>query len=569
MYVKSKFAPLPLLPDINVHSYLFEQDLPDYTAQIDAVSGRRRTLHQFLERARDGAAALSAPPEQGGAGLRPEHEMVGILSHNCLDYTALIHSLLILTTPFALLSFYSTPYELKHALRLSQATCLFVAPDLVPLAHRCVKDVGIPPERIFVLEGHSNGKRSYHNLVLAAKKRRLPLPRTIPAQKDTLAYLVFSSGTTGLPKAVMITHGNLVCALAQFRMVNEAALAAYPPPQSDTPEGIPVSLAFLPYYHTFGLHMFNFRCFLAPTTCLVVPKWDAEFVVRLVPKYKISFMALVPSVVQPFLDAQKRLKCDVSSLIAFGCGAAYLPPKLTKELERMGKNGTAVLEGYGMSETTVSATANFSADVQLPGGLYKPRLGSAGILLPGMQARTIRDDGTEAGVNEAGELWLQGENIVKGYWHNEKATNDAFQDGWMKTGDRFSIDEDGAFFFQERAKDILKVSGIQVSPTEIESVLLAQPDKLVKDAAVAGVSGGRTSDEKVPRAWVVLSSAGRKRSKAEVVEILHAWTRENLSKYKWLRGGIQIVHSIPKSPTGKVLRRQLQDEYEKKVKAKL
>ncbi|KZT23392.1 acetyl-CoA synthetase-like protein [Neolentinus lepideus HHB14362 ss-1] len=569
MYIQSKFATLPPLPEINVHNYLFEKDLPDYTAQIDSVSGRKRTLHQFLERARDGAAALSALSEQGGAGLRPSHEMVGILSHNCLDYIALIHSLLILTTPFALLSFYSTPYELKHALRLSQATCLFVAPDLVPLAHRCARDVGIPLDRIFVLEGHLKGKQSYHNLVSTAKKRKIPQPKAMHAQKDTLAYLVFSSGTTGLPKAVKISHGNLVCALAQNQMVTKSGLAVRPSPQYATPEGIPVSLAFLPFYHTYGLHVFSFRSFLTPTTCIVVPKWNAEFVVRLVPKYAITFMALIPSVVQPFLDAQKRLKGDLSSLTAFGSGASYLPPKLTEELNHIGKNVTGVLEGYGMSETTVSATGSYTFEVPLPGGLYQPRIGSAGILLPGMEGRILRDDGTDADVNEPGELWLKGENITSGYWQNEKETREAFHDGWLKTGDRFRVDEDGAFFFQERAKDILKISGIQVSPTEIESVLLAQPDKLVEDAAVAGVSGGRASDEKVPRAWVVLTSAGRKRSKAEVVEALDTWTRENLSKYKWLRGGIQLVDTIPKSPTGKVLRRQLQDQYEKRARTKL
>ncbi|EPQ54625.1 acetyl-CoA synthetase-like protein [Gloeophyllum trabeum ATCC 11539] len=565
MHIQPKFAPLPPLPDINVHSYLFDKDLPEYTAQIDSVTGHRRTLRQFLDRARDGAAALSAPSAQGGAGLRAGDEMVGILSHNCLDYVALIHSLLVLTTPFALLSFYSTAYELTHALRLSKATCLFVAPDLVSLAQRCAKEVGLPQDKIYILEGHAKGKRSYHDLVVTARKRKIPRPSIRPAVKDTLAYLVFSSGTTGLPKAVMITHGNLVCALAQYQAVAEAVFAVYPPPTYATPEGIPVSLAFLPFYHTFGLHMFNFRCFLAPTTCVVVPKWNAEHVLRIIPKYKITFISLVPSVVQPFLDAQKRLKSDLSSLVSFGSGAAYLPPRLAEELARIGPNTTGVAEGYGMSETVRSS----SVRPALPGGLFRPRVGSAGILLPGMEALVLRDDGTHAGVGEPGELLLKGENIVRGYWQNEKATREAFvEGGWMRTGDRFSVDQDGMFFFEDRAKDILKVSGMQVSPTEIESVLMAQPDKLIKDAAVAGVSGGRTSDEKVPRAWVVLSSAGRKRSKADVVRALDDWTKEHLSKYKWLRGGIQIVDAIPKSPTGKVLRRQLQDEYEKRAKAK-
>ena len=113
--------------------------------------------------------------------------------------------------------------------------------------------------------------------------------------------------------------------------------------------------------------------------------------------------------------------------------------------------------------------------------------------------------------------------------------------------------------FVERTKDILKVSGAQVSPTEIENALLANPDRLVSDVTVAGVSGGRTSDEKVPRAWVVLSDEGRKRGEQAVVQALHSWIQKSLSKYKWLRGGIEFIDVIPKSPSGKILRRLLRD----------
>ncbi|KAG6807026.1 hypothetical protein H0H93_002064, partial [Arthromyces matolae] len=126
-----------------------------------------------------------------------------------------------------------------------------------------------------------------------------------------------------------------------------------------------------------------------------------------------------------------------------------------------------------------------------------------------MEARIVRDDGTEADFNEPGELWLRSPCIALGYWNNEKATQETFIDGWLHTGDKFSVTEEGYFFFADRAKDTLKVSGSQVSPVEIENCLLAEPRHLITDVTVAGVSGGRTSDEKVPRAWVVLSDAGK------------------------------------------------------------
>lgn len=184
----------------------------------------------------------------------------------------------------------------------------------------------------------------------------------------------------------------------------------------------------------------------------------------------------------------------------------------------------------------------------------------------------MREDGTLAAVNEPGELHVRSGCVALGYRNNPKATNETFVDGWLRTGDRIRIDEDGVLFFEDRAKDTLKVSGLQVSPVEIEDTLLVHPDKLIIDASVAGVSGGRTLDERIPRAWVVLSPEGHKLGASATIEKLDAWVRESLSKYKWLRGGIEVVDMIPKSPTGKVLRRQLVEKYEqgqKAIKAKL
>lgn len=207
------------------------------------------------------------------------------------------------------------------------------------------------------------------------------------------------------------------------------------------------------------------------------------------------------------------------------------------------------------------------------GGKLQRIPGSSGVLSAGMEARIVREDGSEADFNEPGELWLRGNNVSMGYWNNTKATAETFVDGWLRTGDQFRIDEKENFWFADRAKDTLKVSGAQVSPVEIENCLLDQPDKLISDVTVAGVSGGRTSDEKVPRAWIVLNSTGKKRGASAVIKGLESWHQKNLSKYKWLRGGIEVVDEIPKSPTGKVLRRVLQDKYElnttRKPKGKL
>lgn len=186
--------------------------------------------------------------------------------------------------------------------------------------------------------------------------------------------------------------------------------------------------------------------------------------------------------------------------------------------------------------------------------------GMTGILLPGMEARIVRDDGTDAGPNEAGEIYVRGGNVALGYWNNEPATRDAFlPGGWLRTGDRFRTDAEGRFLYVpnvlfdyserllgpssyvDRMKDTLQVSGVQVSPSEIEIVLLEHPAHLISDVSVAGVPGVRMSDEKVPRAWIVLSDAGMKHGAENVVRELDAWVKKRLSKPKWVRGGFSVV----------------------------
>ncbi|KAJ3556860.1 hypothetical protein NP233_g11879 [Leucocoprinus birnbaumii] len=292
---------------------------------------------------------------------------------------------------------------------------------------------------------------------------------------------------------------------------------------------------------------------------------------------------MVPSMWYQFVNHPDFTKTDFSSVFAVHSGAAHLPKEISSKVLEHTPNNDFFSEGYGMSETTVSAVVR-----PYPGvlnGRFRNVPGTTGVLLPGMEARIVRDDGSEADFNEVGELWLKGGNIVSGYFDNPAATRSCFINGWLRTGDHFRVDPDHYFFFADRAKDTLKVSGSQVSPIEIETVLLAHPDKLVSDVSVAGVRGGRTSDELLPRAWIVLSENGKKLGDMRAQEELERWHQTNLSKYKWLRGGIEIVNEagpihfivpksterlplqIPKSPTGKTLRRLLQDQYEHRTAA--
>ncbi|OCH91611.1 acetyl-CoA synthetase-like protein [Obba rivulosa] len=566
MYIKAELD-VPPLPPLNIHDLLFRRpdrvDIPDYPLHVDGLTGRTRTYYEFLERVHDGATALSAPASEGGLGLQPEKDMVGIYSFNCLDYITLVHAVLAQTVPFALLPSFSTSRELVHLLRLSRATCLFVDPQLLPNARHVAREVGIPDERIFVLEGRADGRRGFGDMIDGVRRRGATKAPVRSARKDTLAHLIFSSGTSGLPKAVAISHGNLCCSVMQIAVWSQAKGRASQEALDPSVPEKQVHLAFLPFYHSHGLHSFIFRCFLLSCTIVVLPKWDAKLALKLIPKYRITHLPVVPSQVHQLVHLPNFENADLSSVTNVTSSAAYLPPQLAAKLTKCTPGMKGVMEAYGMSEATIGIMLRPPPELA---GAQASDAPAGMLLLPGLEARILREDGSEAAVGEPGELFIRADTNALGYWGNDQATRETFlPGGWLKTGDRFRANESGQFFFDERVKDTLKIAGMQVSPTEIEDVLLAHPEKLIVDACVAGVSGGRTSDERNPRAWVVLSPAGRGLGAQVAVRKLDAWVRENLSKYKWLRGGIEIVQQIPKNPTGKTLRRVLVEEHEKRV----
>ncbi|GBE84164.1 acetyl-CoA synthetase-like protein [Sparassis latifolia] len=561
MVIHSFYGPVPPQPDENVHTLLFEErpwpEPADFPLHIDGLTGETRTRQEFADRMYDSATALGTPGSQGGLGLGADGDIVGILSHNSLDYIVLMHSLLRIATPFALLSAHSTPFELGNSLRTSKATCLFVQPELLPVALGGAREAGLLEDRIYILQGSVPGRRSLADMILDVRARTLSRIPARPAKQDTLAYLVFSSGTTGLPKAVMISHGNIRYSLIQqdIALRAEDALPPVFPP--------PVCLAILPFYHTYGLHISCLRPLYTSSTHVIIPKWNVDLVLELIPKYQIAMLPLIPSAIHQLVHHKNIDKADFSSVMTFGSGAAYLPPDLMERFSQLLQKPHEVAEGYGSSEGTIATLRRTTT--RTLNGRYPMKRGATGILIAGMSARIVRADGTDADVGEPGELWLSGGNVALGYFGNEKATREAFQDGWLKTGDRFYVDKDGFFFFVDRVKDTLKVSGLQVSPSEIEAVLMTHPGRLIVDVCVGGVPGGRTSDELVPRAWVVLSEDGMRRGLREVCAEMERWARANLSQYKWLRGGIGIVNEIPKNPTGKVLRRVLQERHEQEL----
>ncbi|KAI0055140.1 acetyl-CoA synthetase-like protein [Artomyces pyxidatus] len=570
-HLKSLYPPIPEPPVVNCYDFVFDRpdvkSWPDYTLHIDGVTGEKRRFRDFCERVADCATALSAPQALGGLGLHagaPSPEFVGILSNNSLEFPVVVMSLLKIAVPIAFFPSLLTEGEVTALLRLSRLSWLFVSPQLYPLARAAAGQIGLADDRIIVLQGHVPGHQSVEDLVQNVRARNIARVATQPVQRDTLAYMVFSSGTSGLPKGVMISHCNVIVSTLQPIVTMQEMAKFYKPAPLNTPEKIPVHLAFLPFYHSMGLHSSILRTFLQPQTIVILPKWNPGHFIQVMLKqvhvYKISHLGVVPSLIQTVMSSPQLVKLALDNVVHVMTGAAYLPPELRDNSGPKKISTDKRSQGFGMSECTLAALM-----LPLPGsfgGTVERVPGMTGILLPGMEARIVRQDGSEADFDEAGELWLRGQNVALGYWNNEQATRETFlPDGWLRTGDGFKADRAVV-----RLQDTLKISGSQVSPAEIENTLLQQPDRLVTDVAVAGVQGVRLADEQVPRAWIVLSEEGRRRGEAAVFAALDQWARTRLSKPKWLRGGYEVVAEIPKLPTGKVLRRRLQEAFAAKRK---
>ncbi|KAI0785165.1 hypothetical protein C8Q75DRAFT_723084 [Abortiporus biennis] len=563
MYLTSPYPPVDPIPDENIHKLLFhfEQEdieIEDKVIHIDGLTGFQRSRKEFYERVRDAATALGAPISEGGLGLSGDKEdIVAILSLNCLDYLVLANACFVITTPVAPLSGFSTLAELRHSLKVVSPTTIFVQPSSYADLLIVARELGIPENRIFVLEGEVPGCKNLEDLVNDVKRRKIARVPVRHATKDTLATLLFSSGTSGLPKAVMLSHGNFWSAMtAQIvvSMEDMQTLEAPPPPA--------VTLASMPLFHTAAFNTFIIMGIFANFTSVIIPKWDPLVAVRMVEKYKVTLLHTVASTLHQLVTLKGIEKANLTSIDTVTSGAAHVPHDLLVRLKKIIPQVSQAREIYGLTEATV-AVIGIPAPGALDGRQTVP--GSCGILRAGWEAKLLREDGSHADVDEPGMLWIRSPMVALGYYKNEKETKESFVDGWLCTGDIFSADKDGNFFFIDRAKDTLKVSGAQVSPSEIEETLFNHPDRLISDACVVGVPGGRTSDEKIPRAFVVLSEKGRLRGEIKTLAELNGWVQKNLSKYKWLRGGMEIVDEIPKTASGKSMRRILAAQYEARI----
>ncbi|KAK5100486.1 hypothetical protein LTS08_005235 [Lithohypha guttulata] len=580
---KSPYGRFPKIDaDLNVHDFCFPPDQPlplDYDLFINAVTDERVTLHQFHQRVcslarvlrHDGAnpLGLTKSPKDD----TEEGEILGLFSRNNIHYPMLAHACFRAELVFGGISPGSTSYELWHVLRKMQITSFVCNEALLPVLREALKlgrgpsgqlQLVLDPRKIIVLSDDSSldevqGYRTVESLVRLGAT--LPEPRRKLVGGDRLCYLFQSSGTSGLPKAMMISHKNAIHSGFQGMItgVRTAQFAGVEPLTHQTLLGI------VPAYHSYGMILWILRVNLQPATNIMMPKWDIELALKSIQKYKITMLPLVPPIVRQLALSPLTKKYDLSSVTTCASGAAYLPPDVAYQLAEKLPNKTPIPSGYGLSEAASIASPPAAGMFGLSGS--EP--GTIGFLLPGMEGRIVDPDTLQdVPKGQQGELWARGNVVCMGYFHNREATAELFAEpGWLRTGDLVIRDADDRIQYLDRLKEMIKVKGLQVAATEVEDTLLNHFEHLVIDACVAGVDNGRGDGSLFPRAWVVLSHEGKRQGEAAVTEKLNAHVGERLSKHKQLAGGIEFVDSIPRTPSGKMLRREMRDRYHESLKA--
>ncbi|MGD9901954.1 MAG: AMP-binding protein [Vicinamibacterales bacterium] len=499
-----------VIPSVALPDYVLggAADLGDRPAFVDGPSGRSLTFAELVEGVRRLAAGLS----RRGIG---KGDVVAIFSPNLPEYAVVFHAVARLGAILTTVNPAYTTEELAFQLGDASARLLITTGALVERARAAVAATGRDVDVVTI--DAVDGLPALADLAVDAD------PPAIAIDPATdVVVLPYSSGTTGLPKGVMLTHRNLVANLAQIEALELRDLGAL--------------VGVLPFFHIYGMVAIMNLALRRRATTITLPRFELDGFLRVLQDWPVVVAYVVPPIAvalakHPLVDNYR-----LSHLQWLFSGAAPLGAPLTEAVE--GRLKVGVRQGYGMTEA--SPVTHYTA----PGAA---RAGKVGPLAPNTEGRIVDpESGADLGPGQAGEVWVRGPQVMKGYLNNPEATaRTVTADGWLRTGDIGVVDDDGYLEIVDRLKELIKVKGFQVAPAELEALLLKHPN--IADAAVIPVKDEDCGE--VPKAVVV----AREPMTGEAVM---AFVAEHVAHYKRVRH-VAFATSIPKSPSGKILRRVL------------
>ncbi len=542
------------IPDISVPQ-AFDKMADQYAGKNALIFyGKKITYRKLRELTDAFAAALWA------LGVR-KGDTVALYLLNCPQYVIAYFGALKVGAKITPISPVYTSKEVKHQLMDSEAKAVVCEEILydnvertgVELDHVILTDISEYLPSLKKLFGKSQLSKAYSGMaaptedhILKAgllrfqdlvKKHSGPPPQVDINPQEDLAALPYTGGTTGLPKAAMITHHNMIALQQQ--------VSAFWPMFE---EGKEVAMGFLPFFHIYGQVVVMFNSLVQGWTVVLFTTPDIDDILSAMDRYQASAFFGVPTLFEYLREYEKTDRINWKRLKLIACGADTLHESTIRAWER--RTGAPIMEGYGMTETTAVSHSTPS---------HRPKSGSFGIPLPGVDAAIVDVDGeTFMPVGEDGELILSGPNIMQGYWRRPDGTRESMMemDGkkWLRTGDLVRMDEEGYFHFFDRKRDLIKFKGYSVFARHVEEILYQHPK--IREAGVVGVPDPKVGQ--LIKAYVVLESDARgKISEEEII----TFCRENLAHYK-VPKIIEFRGELPKTDVGKVSRRELREEAE-------
>ncbi|KXS16136.1 acetyl-CoA synthetase-like protein [Gonapodya prolifera JEL478] len=564
------------IPHTSLTEFILDRITPEreaLPAYFEASTGRQLTYGEFKSSVESISRALADSSSPWG-GIK-QGDVVGVFAPNCVDFAVLFHGILRArgTATTANPTYVSS--ELAYQISDAGAKILFVHPTVLSVALEAADQVKLPRSHIVLLDAPKSASQGFMTfqqlLEIGSTLKPLPSIRfTMKESKNSIAIIPYSSGTTGRSKGVELSHYNIISNVLQIMRIEE----------NHWKEGVDTVIGYLPLFHMFGNMLFLNVSPFALTRCIIVTKFDLAKYCELVQTYRVKYLHMVPPTVIQLVKSRVPDSYDLSSAHTVISGAAPLGEEVEKELWEKFKIKSR--QTWGATEQSCSGTLVYEFHFGALRTLiraYNPRSymrewdphqnGTIGKPLPNVDL-SVRDPESNRilGPEEEGEIWSRGSNIMLRYHNNTKATQESLipdPDGkgsWYRTGDIGKYDKTGVFTITDRLKELIKYKGFQVPPAELESVLLGHT--LVADVAVIGVPD--YVSQELPKAFIVLKDP--QRASADLAAELVSYVRGKVAPHKRLRGGVEFLAEIPKSASGKILRRLLRDQekalYEKR-----
>lgn len=517
MIVKSKYTEVDI-PVVSLPRFLLQQidQFGDKPALIDGPTGRSYSYSDFVTLTRNVAANLA----QRGFG---PGDRFAIYSPNSPEYAIAFIGIVLAGGTVTTINPLYTRHELASQIKDSSAAYLLTINQFVENAVAAADATGVT--EVFSFDDAS-GTTPFSELM----QRNTAMPDiTVDPRKD-LVVIPYSSGTTGLSKGVMLTHYNLIANIIQIHGMSD-----YKPTTVDD-----VVMGVLPFYHIYGMVVIMITAMVSGSPIVTMPRFDMEQFLSLIEKYRATRAALVPPIIVGLTKHPAVEQYDLSSLEYINSGAAPLGKDVSLACAK--RIGCHITQGYGLTETSPVTHTN-------PYAPEKIKHGSVGLALPNTETRVVDlTSGESMGKNKTGEIFIRGPQVMAGYLGNPVATRTTIDSaGWLHTGDIGYIDDDDYLFVIDRLKELIKYKGFQVAPAELEAILLTIP--AVADAAVIPVPDEDAGE--IPKAFVVLKG---EISESEIMDFVS----KQVAPYKKIRM-VEVCQEIPKSSSGKILRRVLVD----------